>query len=299
MLAIVIPYYNYDYFEYTLASLSNQTDKRFKVYVGNDCSPNNPEALLNKYKTALNIEYTIFDVNFGKDSLVKQWERCIALTKDENWLILLGDDDVLDVNFVAAFYKNIDAVENSGSTVIRYASQYIDEKGTPLKKYPLYKHPTIEKATDAFYRNAVGESRSSLSEHIFSKKMYLDNRFIDYPLAWHSDDYAWLVFSGFNTIYTINESVVSVRVSSISITGKKDNIIPKLEATKQFYTFLIRSALHHFSKEQQVFLLLKYVEVLKTNKSFTFGKTISIMFKLFATGAFVSGLKVLNRFIRS
>ena len=144
----------------------------------------------------------------------------------------------------------------------------------------------------------MGNSRSSLSEHIFSKEMYLKNRFKDFPLAWHSDDYAWLVFSGFNSIYTINESIVSIRVSPVSITGKKDNIIPKLEATKQFYAFLTQSALNHFSKEQQEFVLLKYGEVLKASKSFTFGKTFSIMVKLFTKGSFLSGLKVFNRFIR-
>ena len=34
MLAIVIPYYKYTFFEETLISLSNQTDKRFKIYIG-------------------------------------------------------------------------------------------------------------------------------------------------------------------------------------------------------------------------------------------------------------------------
>lgn len=42
MLAIVIPYYKINYFEETLKSLSNQTDKKFKVYIGNDASENDP-----------------------------------------------------------------------------------------------------------------------------------------------------------------------------------------------------------------------------------------------------------------
>jgi len=36
MLAIVIPYYKRTFFEETLQSLANQTDKRFQVYVGDD-----------------------------------------------------------------------------------------------------------------------------------------------------------------------------------------------------------------------------------------------------------------------
>lgn len=39
MLAIVIPYYKLTFFEETLQSLANQSDKRFKVYIGDDASP--------------------------------------------------------------------------------------------------------------------------------------------------------------------------------------------------------------------------------------------------------------------
>lgn len=41
MLAIVIPYYKITFFEDTLESLAHQTDKRFKVYIGDDASPKN------------------------------------------------------------------------------------------------------------------------------------------------------------------------------------------------------------------------------------------------------------------
>ena len=46
MLAIVIPYYNMQFFEETLQSLSSQSDQRFRVYIGNDASPDNPEFLI-------------------------------------------------------------------------------------------------------------------------------------------------------------------------------------------------------------------------------------------------------------
>lgn len=38
MLAIIIPYYKFTFFEATLQSLANQTDQRFKVYIGDDAS---------------------------------------------------------------------------------------------------------------------------------------------------------------------------------------------------------------------------------------------------------------------
>ena len=50
MLAIVIPYFKLAFFEETLQSLAIQTDKRFKVYIGDDASPENPTSLISRYK---------------------------------------------------------------------------------------------------------------------------------------------------------------------------------------------------------------------------------------------------------
>ena len=83
MLAIIIPYFKLTFFEETLKSLANQTDKIFKVYIGNDASPENPKIVLEKYENKLNFKYKKFETNLGSFSLVKQWERCIDLIEDE------------------------------------------------------------------------------------------------------------------------------------------------------------------------------------------------------------------------
>ena len=102
-LAIVIPYFKLNFFESTLDSLAIQTDNRFKVYIGNDYSPDDPKPLLEKYKGILKFQYVEFENNLGKKSLVKQWERCIAEVHDEDWIVILGDDDVLSKNCIEDF----------------------------------------------------------------------------------------------------------------------------------------------------------------------------------------------------
>ena len=63
MLAIVIPYFKLTFFEETLLSLANQTNKRFKVYIGNDASPESPLLLLEKYKDKFDFVYHEFESN--------------------------------------------------------------------------------------------------------------------------------------------------------------------------------------------------------------------------------------------
>lgn len=237
MLAIIIPYYNFLYFEETLKSLANQTDKRFKVYIGNDASPTNPLELLKQYKNKLDFNYHCFNSNFGQLALVQQWNRCIGLTKNEEWLMLLGDDDVLGSNVVEDFYKVIDEVINMSISVIRFASEIIDAKS--LKKSEIYKHPQLELAADAYYRNFKNETRSSLSEYIFKREVYNVYGFRNYPLGWYADDMAWLEFSNFGNIYTINNAIVYIRTSGYSITGKSENYLEKYRSAYLFFKDII------------------------------------------------------------
>jgi glycosyltransferase involved in cell wall biosynthesis len=296
MLAIVIPYYNIKFFDKTLESLSNQTDKRFTVYIGDDNSPNNPEGVISKFASGLTVKYAKFEENWGSHSLVKQWERCIDLLQDEQWIMILGDDDVLDKNCVNYFYQNLDEIKQNDSKVIRFASQYIGSNGKPLANYYTYFHPKIEKATDSFYRKFLGQSTSSLSEHIFSRISFQKNRFQDYPLAWYSDDYAWLDFSGFKAIFTINEAIVSVRVSSESISGKEDNLELKNKAKKLFFKDLIYHELGYFNKRQKEGLLVEYDILLKDQQELDAKNAAYVGYQLLKIAAWMSFLLCARRF---
>jgi hypothetical protein len=73
MLAIIIPFYKLTFFDETLQSLANQTDKHFKVYIGDDASLEK----LFKYKGKFDFVYQRFETNLSGISLTQQWERCI------------------------------------------------------------------------------------------------------------------------------------------------------------------------------------------------------------------------------
>ena len=107
MLAIIIPYYKLVFFEETLQSLADQTDERFKVYIGDDASPENPTEIVKQYRGKFDFVYHRFETNLGSISLPQQWERCIALTADEEWIMILGDDDYLGENVVEQFYAHL------------------------------------------------------------------------------------------------------------------------------------------------------------------------------------------------
>jgi glycosyltransferase involved in cell wall biosynthesis len=265
MLAIVIPYYKRAFFEQALASLANQTDKRFKVYIGDDNSPESPLEILEEYRKKIELSYKRFDTNFGNHSLVGQWERCLALCSDEKWVMVLGDDDMLGEDCVAEFYKNLDQIEQHDISVIRFATAIIDENGTQQSK--VYTHPEIEKSTDFIYNKEIGQTRSSLGEYIFRHDKLTEKGFADFPLAWHSDDMAILQCSGFGNIFSLNQAVVYIRVSALSISGNEANIAEKKKATFLFYSALAFQYARHFTKKQQQKIIGKVEQYFYKQKS--------------------------------
>ena len=299
MLAIIIPYYKLTYFEATLKSLALQSEKRFKVYVGDDSSPEDCTHLIENYTTHFDLKYHRFEANLGGISLTKQWERCIELSGNEEWLMILGDDDVLGPNIVASFYENLDEIHLKECQVIRFASRYIYEIQKPLKGYSDYFNPKLEKVEDSFYRNFSGQSRSSLSEHIFSRISYEKFGFHNYPLAWHADDRAWIEFADRKPIYSINEAFVEVRVTPESITGKKDNEIIKRKAKKQFYNFIVNYNQFNFTKEQEENILLGYGVLIQNQKPLPLIKVGFVFISLIKIKSFYNAVRFLRRIIKS
>lgn len=255
MLAIIIPYYKRTFFEATLQSLAAQTCQDFKVYIGDDASPENPAMLLEKYKGKFDVVYHRFATNLGGTSLIKQWERCIALSGNEEWLMILGDDDALGENVVAAFYENLKEIKQNGCHVVRFATQIIDTNGTCISD--VYVHPTLEKTTDFLARKFSKQTRSSLSEYIFNTSVVFKTGFRNFPLAWHADDMAVLEFTGFENCFSINDVLVYVRLSGVSLTGDGSLDSLKNGATFDFCKVLFDEYSQKFSVEQKAILLKK------------------------------------------
>lgn len=236
MLAIVIPYYKKTFFRQTLQSLANQGDKRFHVYIGNDASPEDPGTLLKEFKGQFEFTYTKFDKNMGQNSLVKQWERCIGLIKKEEWLAILGDDDVYENNVVEKFYDNLGEITKENTTVVRFATYVINANNEIISK--LCRHPVKEKAVDFLKRKFKGGARSTLSEYFFKTAVVKKIKFKDFPLAWSSDTLAVVEFSEQHFIHTINDATVHFRISDKNITGQGDSV-KKNASWFKFYDYLL------------------------------------------------------------
>lgn len=260
MIAVVIPYYKKTFFRKTLESLANQTDKRFRVYIGDDASPEDPRELLEAFVDKINLTYTRFEKNLGKVSLTKQWDRCIALSKNEEWIMILGDDDYYGSNVVESFYKH-SADFLGKANVVRFARQNIYNEKEIVSEVQY--NPEWETAADSYYRRITGQTMSTLSEYAFARETYENHGFYEYPLAWQSDNRAWIEFSDGKPIFSINDAVVSVIRSMESISGSNLYRQEKRQVNLNFFRYLIVEKLNMFNKAQAIRVLHKYENEMK------------------------------------
>lgn len=247
-LAIVIPVYKSTFLAETLNSIANQTDKRFHVYIGDDCSPYDIYSIVSQFEGKIPLTYRRFETNLGEKNLVGQWERCIALTKNESYIWLFSDDDTMDSQCVESFYSHVSVHPNE--EFFHFNINMIDSTNGG-KILPLPRFPMKLTAGEFLELKLRGKIVSYVVEFIFSRKLYTKiNGFKKFDLAWGSDFITWLKMAsisieGITTISGTN-SYVNWRKSNENISPNKTQpiLLRKIKAYISNASF-IQDELHN------------------------------------------------------
>lgn len=189
-LAIVIPAYKASFLRETLESIAKQTDKRFHLYIGDDCSPHNLKKIVDEYEDRIPLTYHRFDINLGGSDLVAQWGRCIDLTRGEPYIWLFSDDDVMESRCVELFYNCLNI--NNRNEIFHFDVNMIkDLEDSQIKS--LNEFPDKISAGEFLYAKRYNNFVSYVVEFIFARDLYEKvDGFQNFDLAWGSDFMTWL-----------------------------------------------------------------------------------------------------------
>lgn len=214
-LAVIIPAYKERFFAEALRSLSQQTNKNFTVYVGDDCSPQALRPIAESFASELSIRYHRFPDNIGSENLVRQWNRCVRLAADEKWIWIFSDDDLASPNCVEAFYRH--SASDQGE-VYRFNTCVIDQDGK-LKSGTL-RSPDFESSEEMAYHLLYWQRGNSMPDHIFTREVYERcGGFVDTPFAQGADWATSILFSKETGMRVIQDGLISWRQSGMNISS--------------------------------------------------------------------------------
>ncbi len=192
------------------------------MYVfGDDCSPDDLKTICDVYADKLQIVYHRFDNNIGAKRLVHQWNRCVALTKNEQWIWLFSDDDVADNNCVEVFYNTIKQ-DNAAFDVYRFNTRIINDSNEVMVS--TFESPFIDSSYNMAKEILYGNRGNAMPDHIFSRAVYEKyNGFVYTDYAQAADWASSILFSQQKGICTMSQAKVSWRLGSYNITGVNES----------------------------------------------------------------------------
>ena len=248
-LAIIIPAYKATFLTAALDSIAAQTCKDFTLYVGDDCSPEPIGNIVEQYRDKIDLVYQRFETNLGGKDLVAQWERCIAMSREEPYIWLFSDDDVMEPNCVEELFKQIERTAGAYD-VYHFDVDIIDEYGAFERRKQDY--PAVLPAYHFYRGKNAGRYSAFVVENVFSRKIYEQSHgFMKFDMAWGSDIATWIVFSGEKGLCTVPNSRVKWRQSSQNITPNYSHRIAerKLKAEKDLLNWVFQ----YFSDESSIY----------------------------------------------
>ncbi len=232
-LAIVIPAYKKDFLRDTLESFAVQTCLDFNLYIGDDNSPYDLYSVVSEFEEKINIIYKKFDTNVGGKNLVDQWNRCLSLIADEEWIWLFSDDDLVDARCVEYFYESLRVSENS---TFHFNVKVINEKQELI--YDQMPFPSNMLANDFMQLKMKGRICSYVVEYIVNRKIFEEKGgFEAFDLAWGSDDATWMKMISASSLHTIEGANVLWRYSGVNISsgiGDRGFVLRKINASLSY-----------------------------------------------------------------
>ncbi len=205
--------------------------------MGDDASPDELGKMVEEFSERLEIVYRKFDRNLGATDLVAQWERCVDLVGDEEWIWLFSDDDVMGPDCVQSFR---DALESGVRTdVFHVHMDIVDSGGRVMKRCRPY--PGMLSAPDFFCELFRGRIDARMPDFILNKANFQRHGgFERFDLAFRSDTATVMKLAFERGIAALPRCSMQWRSSGENISSNMDRTLSlrKVRASVDFFNWV-------------------------------------------------------------
>lgn len=250
--SFVLPAYKIDYFDKAIKSILNQSEDDWELIIVDDASPDNLISVVERYKDS-RIRFYRNQENIGGNNLVNQWNIALSYAQGD-YVVLASDDDMYSKDYLKSLKKLVETypsynVYASRKIIIDENDNAIDIDGSLGEELTL-----LDFATEMFR----GRVYSSISNFMFSRETLIKiGGFVDFPLAWFSDDATVLKCANKGIIFS-SVPLFYFRFSGKNISSNKNlgMFYTKINSTILFYKWgqkFMSSILVNSTKEEILF----------------------------------------------
>lgn len=224
LVTIAIPAYKKTFLTDAIRSALSQTYANIELVIVDDDSPNDLHSIVATFKDP-RIRYYRNSRNLGSLNIVKNWNKCLEYARGE-FFVLLCDDDMLEANFVRELLKLANKYPTCSVFHARKRIQYEDTKEI------VDDEPWSEwESLDAFYANKVKLKRfHTITEFLYRTAHIAALRYIEFPVAWGSDDISIFQFIKDGGIASSQECLATFRYNDEHISKSGTHLIEKAQA---------------------------------------------------------------------
>jgi len=247
--SILVPVFKAKYLRQSIESILKQEFRDFEVIIVNDKSPEDVSSIIHSFDDD-RVSYYENKINLGKINVVLNWNKCLGYANGE-FALLFSDDDFLDPKFLLEIADLIDRYPRVDLFYSRVG--VVDSSGKILRFTPAA--PEFENVLDFIWHRFAGLREMYAQNFVFRvQKLVGMNGFVDFPLAWASDDATWFSLAFNNGVVSTNKVLCYWRFSELNISNV-GSIEMRLSALSQYFCWLdVFLNKYYPSTEHEIFL---------------------------------------------
>lgn len=214
LVSVAIPAYKGDFLGEAIESVLNQTYGNIELLIINDCSPQDLDTIVQRYKTDSRLHYYKNEKNIGYNDPVANWNKCLSLAHGE-YFALLCDDDIYESTFIEEML--VLAEKYKKCNVFRARVKIIGTDSNIIDYYP--SSPEWESCVDYIWHKVSAYRMQTISEFMLRKDYIVENYngYTPTPKAWCADEISIFRFSELGGIASSSKVLVGFRKSGINI----------------------------------------------------------------------------------
>lgn len=232
-LSFILAAYKCKYLSEAIKSILHQTYRDFELVVVDDCSPEGLQEIVADFQDE-RIRYVRNEKNLGGTNLVAAWNKALEQARGE-WCVLASDDDI----YLSDYAERMLAISERypQCNVFHCRTAVIDDEGMVSKIAE--KRPEFESCADLLYARGVKRCLQTAPEFMFKREaLQRIGGFVNFPLAWYSDDATWLALAREHGVVCASEVLFHWRYSGINISSRFDITAKKVQAAEEYKTWL-------------------------------------------------------------